>query len=56
LNVDSEEKRNQETFSLKYSGDFFRKIVILDGSAKPWVDEEGITYIGVISFLLDNLS
>lgn len=56
INVDSEEKRNQETFSLKNSGDFFRKIVILDGSAKPWVDEEGITYMGVIPFLLDNLS
>ena len=54
LNVDSEEKRNQETFSLRNSGDFFRKIVILDGSTKPWVDEEGITYIGVIPFLLDN--
>ena len=54
LNVDSEEKRNQETFSLKNSGDFFRKIVILDGSVKPWIDEEGITYIGVIPFLLEN--
>ena len=53
LNVDSEEKRNQETFSLKNSGDFFRKIVILDGLAKPWVDEDGITYMGVVPFLLD---
>lgn len=31
LNVDSEEKQNQETFSLKNSGDLFRKIVIVDG-------------------------
>ena len=54
LNVDSEEKRNQETFSLKNSGDFFRKIVILDGSVKPWMDDEGITYMGVIPFLLDD--
>ena len=54
LNVDSEEKRNQETFSLRNSGDFFRKIVILDGSAKPWTDEEGITNMGVIPFLLDD--
>ena len=54
LNVDSEEKCNQETFSLRNSGDFFRKNVILDGSAKPWVDEDGITYMGVIPFLLDD--
>jgi hypothetical protein len=53
LNVDTEVKRNQETFSLKNSGDFFRKIVILDGNAKPWTDEDGIIYTGVIPFLLD---
>lgn len=48
LNVDTEVKKDQETFSLKNSGDFFRKIVILDGNAKAWTDEEGIMYIGVI--------
>ena len=53
LNVDTEEKKNQETFSLKNSGDFFRKIVILDGNEKPWTDENGIIYIGVIPFLLE---
>ena len=53
LNVDTEEKKNQETFSLKKSGDFFRKVVILDGNSKPWVDVDGIMYIGVIPFLLD---
>ncbi len=40
--------------SLKYSGDFFRKIVVLDGNNKPWTDEEGVTYIGVIPFLLSD--
>lgn len=54
LNVDSKEKRHQESFSLKNSGDFFRKIVITEGSAKPWADEDGITYMGVIPFLLEN--
>lgn len=56
LNVDSEEKRSQETFSLKNSGDFFRKVVILDGNAKAWTDEDGITYMGVIPFLLEEMS
>lgn len=53
LNVDTEAKRNQETFSMKNSGDFFRKIVILDGKTKAWTDEDGIIYIGVIPFLLE---
>ena len=53
LNVDTEEKRRQETISLKNSGDFFRKIVILDGNAKPWTDEDGIMYVGVLPFLME---
>lgn len=53
LNVDTETKRSQETFSLRNSGDFFRKIVIMDGNAKPWTDEDGIVYMGVIPFLLE---
>jgi predicted AAA+ superfamily ATPase len=56
LNVDTETKKQQETFSLKNSGDFFRKIVITDGNAKAWTDEDGVMYVGVIPFLLeDNL-
>ena len=55
LNVDTETKRNQETFSLRNSGDFFRKIVIVDGNAKPWTDEDGIMYMGVIPFLLEEV-
>ena len=53
LNVDTESKKNQETFSLKNSGDFFRKIVITDGNAKAWTDDDGIMYVGVIPFLLE---
>ena len=53
LNVDTDAKRNQETFSLKNSGDFFHKVVILDGNAKPWMDDDGIMYVGVIPFLLE---
>lgn len=53
LNVDTKEKQEQETFSLRNSGDFFRKIVIVDGNTKPWMDDNGIMYIGVIPFLLE---
>ena len=56
LNVDTEEKQDQETFSLKNSGDLFRKVVIVDGNAKQWTDENGIVYIGIIPFLLEESS
>ena len=56
LNVDTEAKKEQETFSLKNSGDFFRKIVIVDGNAKAWIDEDGIMYVGIIPFLLEEVS
>lgn len=55
LNVDTPEKRAQETFSLRNTGDFFRKIVVLDGSRKLWTDEDGVMYMGVIPFLLDDV-
>lgn len=53
LNVDTQDKKNQETLSLKNSGDFFRKIVITDGSQKLWTDDDGISYVGIIPFLTD---
>lgn len=55
LNVATPEKRAQETFSLKNTGDFFRKIVVLDGNSKLWIDEDGVMYIGVIPFLLEDI-
>ena len=52
LNVDTPEKKAQETMSLCNTGDFYRRIVVVDGNRKPWIDD-GITYIGIIPFLLD---
>ncbi len=51
LNVDTEEKRQQEIFSLKRTGDFYKKIVILYGNQKPVYDDYGIFYIGIIPFI-----
>lgn len=50
--LDDERKRQQEITPLLKSGDFFRKYVVVDGSQEPWTDERGITYVGVIPFLL----
>ena len=55
LNIDTEEKKSQETFSLRNTRDFYRKIVVLYGNNKPWTDEDGVTYIGVIPFLLEDI-
>jgi len=55
LNIDTPEKKVQELFSLKNTGDFFRKIVVLDGNSRPWTDEDGVMYIGVIPFLLEDI-
>lgn len=54
LNVDTLEKKDQETFSLHNTADFFRKFVVLDGNQKMWTDDDGVIYVGVIPFLLND--
>ena len=53
LNIDSSEKKNQETKSLQRIDDSFKKIVVVKDDIEPWIDEKGIQYIGVQDFLLD---
>lgn len=54
--IDDAEKRRQEILPLLKSGDFFKKIVVTAGSARPYMDENGIQYVGIIPFLLDESS
>ena len=52
--IPDEEKRKQETFSLEHTHDSFRKIVVTgDPYEKPWMDDNGITFMGIVPFLLD---
>ena len=53
LSIDDEEKRNQETNSLNRVGDSFKKIVIVKDNIIPWHDENGILYLGIEEFLLN---
>ena len=53
LSVADEEKRNQEIRSLKNVGDSFKKIVVVKDNIIPYNDENGIFYIGIEQFLLD---
>lgn len=47
------EKRAQEIASLIRIPDSFAKIVVVRDYIKPWKDENGILYIGIEQFLLD---
>jgi predicted AAA+ superfamily ATPase len=53
LTISDEEKREQEIRSLKRVGDSFKKIVVVKDNIIPWHDDEGILYIGIEKFLLD---
>lgn len=53
LTVSDEEKRKQEINSLKRVGDSFKKIVVVKDNILPWHDDNGILYIGIEQFLLD---
>ena len=56
FSIADEQKRAQEIKPLLKSGDFFKKIVVVGGSQKARMDENGIMYIGIIPFLLDDRS
>ena len=53
LTVSDEEKRKQEINSLKRVGDSFKKIVVVKDNILPWHDDNGILYVGIEQFLLD---
>ena len=54
LSVAEPEKRKQEIASLIRIPDSFKKIVITRDYIKTWRDENGIQYVGVEQFMLDN--
>ena len=49
----SEEKQVQEFNSLRNIPDSFKKIVIVNGTKKPWRNEEGFVIMGMKYFLLN---
>lgn len=49
----SEEKQQQEFHSIRHISDSFKKIVIVNGSVKPWRNDEGFVIMGMKYFLLD---
>ena len=53
LSIADPQKREQEIRSLTKIPDSFRKIVVIGSHMKPWKDDNGILYIGIEQFLLD---
>lgn len=51
--VGDQEKRKQETESLRRIPDSFKKIVVVRDDIIPWHDDNGILFIGVEQFLLE---
>ena len=49
----SEEKQTQELNSFRNIPDSFKKIVIVNGTKKPWRNEEGFVIMGMKYFLLN---
>ncbi|MBQ9608776.1 MAG: ATP-binding protein [Lachnospiraceae bacterium] len=50
----SEEKQTQEFNSFRNIPDSFKKIVIVNGTKKPWRNEEGFVIMGMKYFLLND--
>lgn len=53
LSIADPEKKEQEIASLKRIPDSFRKIVVVRDYLNPWQDENGIVYLGIEQFLLN---
>ena len=53
LSIADPEKKEQENASLKRIPDSFSKIVVVRDYLNPWQDENGIIYLGIEQFLLN---
>lgn len=53
FNLPTKEKLEQEQMSLRYTNDSFKKIIIVKDKIKPWHNENGILFIGLLDFLLN---
>ncbi len=54
--MSSEEKRRQELNSLRSIPDSFKKMIIVNGTVKPWRNDEGFVVMGMKYFLLNDSS
>jgi len=53
FDMSNKEKQDQEFHFIRYIPDSFKKIIIVNGSAKPWRNEEDFIIMGMKYFLLN---
>lgn len=53
LSIEDKNKRQQETASLLRVADSFKKIIVVKDDMIPWYDDDGIFYVGIEQFLLE---
>lgn len=53
LNLDSDDKKEQELRPLMNVNDFFKKIVITKDGVNVWRNDDGITFMNIYEFLLN---
>ena len=53
FSVSDPEYKAREVLPLNKSGDNFRKIVVTSGASRLWTDDDGISYVGILTLLLD---
>ena len=51
--IDDEDKRASEMRPFQFCDDFFARLVVTGSEETPWTDEQGVTYVGVAPFLLN---
>ena len=56
LNIDSEDKQNQELASLKKIDDNFQKVVIVGGMQPTYRNNDGILILNIFDFLLNKVT
>ena len=56
LNMDSEDKQNQELASLKKIDDNFQKVVIVGGMQPTYSNNDGILILNIFDFLLNKVT
>ena len=53
LTISNEDKLDQELNSLKRINDSFKKVILVKENIMPWYDNNGILYLGIYDFLLN---
>ena len=51
--ISNEDKLDQELNSLKRINDSFKKVILVKENIMPWYDNNGILYLGIYDFLLN---